>query len=301
MNKLVEVQNLSTSYHDGINLKKAIEGVSFYVYEGETLGIVGESGSGKTTLARTILRILQPDYGLLKFDGEDISKLTGKKLREMRKDFQMIFQNPYESLSPRLRVGDILEEPLVIQKMFSPEERTQKAYRMLENVGLAKSSYHKTIHEFSGGQRQRIAIARALVMNPRLIIADEPVSALDVSVQAQILNLLKDLQKEFNLTTIFISHDLSVVHHMSDRVAILNRGHLLEIAGKEEIYKEPIHPYTKSLLSSIPRNDPAKRGETEEKIEVPPLSPHPPHLIHIGNEHYVAADVIEIKHFEVQK
>ncbi|WP_261130342.1 ABC transporter ATP-binding protein [Bacillus sp. Marseille-Q3570] len=299
MKPLVEVQNLSTSFQDGRSIKKAIEGVTFNVYEGETLGIVGESGSGKTTLGRTIIRLLAPDYGSIKFTGIDLTRLTGKKLRDMRKDFQMIFQNPYESLSPRLKVGEIIEEPLAIQKMFSQRERTQRAFQMLDNVGLPKSAYHKTIHEFSGGQRQRIAIARALILNPKLIIADEPVSALDVSVQAQILNLLKDLQKEYNLTSIFISHDLNVVHHMSDRVGILNGGHMLEIAGKEEIYRNPVHPYTKSLLSSIPRNDPTQRDVIQEKVIVPSASPHPPHLINIGNEHYVASNVIEIKNFEV--
>ncbi|MBM7553887.1 ATP-binding cassette domain-containing protein [Thalassobacillus pellis] len=299
--KLVEIRNLSTQFKKGANIHKAIEGITFDVYEGESLGIVGESGSGKTTLGRTILRLLTPFHGTIQFDGIDLSSMDAKQLRVWRKDFQMIFQNPYESLSPRLKVGEIIEEPMVIQKMLTPKERTNKVYEMLENVGLPKSAYQKTIHEFSGGQRQRVAIARALVMNPRLVIADEPVSALDVSVQAQILNLLKELQTEFNLTYIFISHDLSVVHHMSDRVGVLNKGHMLEIAAKNEIYQNPIHPYTKSLLASIPKVNPMMRGLEAEPVEVPPQPPYPPHLIDIGNDHYVAADVIEIQNYRMNK
>ncbi|MFD1019706.1 ABC transporter ATP-binding protein [Thalassobacillus hwangdonensis] len=297
-NELMEIRDLSTIFRKGDNLHKAIEGITFNIYEGETLGIVGESGSGKTTLGRTLIRLLKPDHGKIVFDGKDLASMNEKQLRPLRKDFQMIFQNPYESLSPRMKVGEIIQEPMVIQKVFTAKERQAKAYQMLESVRLPKSAYHKTIHEFSGGQRQRIAIARALVMNPKLVIADEPVSALDVSVQAQILNLLKELQIEFNLTYMFISHDLSVVHHMSDRVGVLNKGHMLELAPKDEIYQNPIHPYTKSLLASIPKADPMLRGQGEE-IMVPSPSPHPPHLVHVGHDHYVAADVIQVKNFKV--
>ncbi len=298
---LIEVRNLSAYYYNGKKVEKAVEGVSFQVDQGETVGIVGESGSGKTTLGRTLMRLLKPDYGEIKYSGTEITHMKEQQLRPYKKELQMIFQNPYESLSPRMKVGEIIEEPLVIQKMFSKKERTEKAFEMIEKVGLPRSSYGKTIHEFSGGQRQRIAIARALIMKPKLIIADEPVSALDVSVQAQILNLLKDLQREYSLTMIFISHDLSVVHHMSDRVAVLRHGHLLEMGEKKEIYQNPLHPYTRSLLASIPRTDPNLRHIKQEPIEVPPQSPHPPQLIDVENGHYVAADVIEIKNFEVSE
>jgi oligopeptide/dipeptide ABC transporter ATP-binding protein len=297
---LVNVQNLSKYFYGDTGVNKAIDGISFHVFEGETLGIVGESGSGKTTLGRTILRLLNPDQGRIEFAGHDITALNQKKLRAYRKNFQMIFQNPYESLSPRLTVGEILEEPMNIQKEHTTKERTKKAYDILNKVGLPSSAYDKKIHEFSGGQRQRIGIGRVLIMNPKLIIADEPVSALDVSVQAQTLNLLKDLQKEFKLTYIFISHDLSVVHHMSDRVAVLRLGHLLEIASKSEIYKNPIHPYTKSLLSSIPTLDPHRRNQDMKEFTVPEHAPHPPQLVDIGNGHYVSGDVINIKQYSLK-
>ncbi len=279
---------------------KAIDGITLDIFKGETLGIVGESGSGKTTLGRTIMRLYEPEHGNITFDGLDITHMPEKKLRPYRKEFQMIFQNPYESLSPRLTVGEILEEPLVIQKMLSKEERTKKAYSLLEKVGLPKTSYLKKIHEFSGGQRQRIGIARALMLDPKFIIADEPVSALDVSVQAQVLNLLKDLQSELDLTCLFISHDLGVVHYMSDRVAVMYLGHLIELAPKDELYRNPIHPYTKSLLSSIPISDPERRNAYREPIILPEKPLYPPQLIHVGNEHYVSANMINIKEFEIE-
>ncbi|WLD92593.1 ABC transporter ATP-binding protein [Alkalihalobacillus sp. AL-G] len=296
---LVKVRSLSNYFYEGRKVHRALDGISFDVFKGETLGIVGESGSGKSTLGRTLMRLYKPNHGTIHFDGTDITTMNDKKLRPLKREFQMIFQNLFESLNPRFTVGEILEEPMLIQKLHSPKERTQLAMEMLDKVGLPQSSYEKRIHEFSGGQRQRIAIARALALKPKLIIADEPVSALDVSVQAQILNLLKELQKEYNLTCIFISHDLSVVHHMSDRVAVLHLGHMLEIASKEEIFRNPIHPYTKSLLASIPRTNPYLRDTPQEQVEAPARSPHPPHLVNIGSDHYVAADVIEVKQYEV--
>ncbi|MET3730129.1 ABC-type oligopeptide transport system ATPase subunit [Fictibacillus halophilus] len=297
---LISIQNLSKYFVTKTGTHKAIDGITLDIFKGETLGIVGESGSGKTTLGRTIMRLYEPEHGNITFDGLDITHMPEKKLRPYRKEFQMIFQNPYESLSPRLTVGEILEEPLVIQKMLSKEERTKKAYSLLEKVGLPKTSYLKKIHEFSGGQRQRIGIARALMLDPKFIIADEPVSALDVSVQAQVLNLLKDLQSELDLTCLFISHDLGVVHYMSDRVAVMYLGHLIELAPKDELYRNPIHPYTKSLLSSIPISDPERRNAYREPIILPEKPLYPPQLIHVGNEHYVSANMINIKEFEIE-
>lgn len=299
-NLLLRVQNLSKYFIDNSGVHKALDGVSLNIHRGETLGVVGESGSGKTTLGRTIMRLYKPEHGQIWFEDKEITRLNEGKLRPYRKEIQMIFQNPYESLSPRMTVGEILEEPLFIQKMGSKKERTDKALSMLEKVGLPKSSYKKRIHEFSGGQRQRVGIARALMLEPKFIIADEPVSALDVSVQAQVLNLLKDLQTEMNLTCLFISHDLSVVHYMSDRVAVMYLGHLIELAPKEELYRNPIHPYTKSLLASIPVADPERRNPYREPIILPEKPLYPPQLVHVGNDHYVSANMINIKDFEIE-
>lgn len=299
-NLLVRVQNLSKYFTDSSGIHKAVDGVSLNIHRGETLGIVGESGSGKTTLGRTIMRLYKPEHGQIWFDGKEITNLNEGKLRPYRKEIQMIFQNPYESLSPRFTVGEILEEPLYIQKIGTKKERMDKALRLLEKVGLPRTSYHRKIHEFSGGQRQRIGIARALILEPKFVIADEPVSALDVSVQAQVLNLLKDLQAELNLTCLFISHDLSVVHYMSDRVAVMYLGHLIELAPKEELYRNPIHPYTKSLLASIPVADPERRNPYREPIILPEKPLYPPQLVNIGNDHYVSANMIHIKKFEIE-
>ncbi|MFG6495714.1 ATP-binding cassette domain-containing protein [Fictibacillus sp. UD] len=299
-NPFVRVQNLSKYFTDRTGIQKAVDGVSFDINRGETLGIVGESGSGKTTLGRTLMQLYKPEHGNIWFNGKEITTLNQKEIRPYRKDMQMIFQDPYESLSPRLTVGEIIEEPLRIQKMGTKKERTEKAYRMLERVGLPRTSYQKRIHEFSGGQRQRVGIARALMLEPKFIIADEPVSALDVSVQAQVLNLLKDLQTEMNLTCLFISHDLSVVHYMSDRVAVMYLGHLIELAPKEELYRNPIHPYTKSLLASIPVADPERRNPYREPIILPEKPLYPPQLVHVGNDHYVSANMINIKDFEIE-
>ncbi|WNB91796.1 ATP-binding cassette domain-containing protein [Bacillus sp. NEB1478] len=299
-NPLLSLQNLAKYFEDSTGILKAVDGVSLDIYPGETLGVVGESGSGKTTLGRTLMRLYRPEHGNILFDNRDITKLNENKLRPLRKEIQMIFQDPYESLSPRLKVGEILEEPLYIQKIGTKQERTEKAYSMLEKVGLPKTSFYKTIHEFSGGQRQRVGIARALMLEPKFIIADEPVSALDVSVQAQVLNLLKDLQKELNLTYLFISHDLGVVHYMSDRVAVMYLGHLIELAPKDELFRNPIHPYTKSLLASIPVADPERRNPFREPIMLPEKPLYPPQLVNIGNDHFVSANVVSIKEYEIE-
>jgi peptide/nickel transport system ATP-binding protein len=265
---LLQVQNLKMYYpikggffRRKIGSVKAVDGVSFEIKKGETLGLVGESGCGKSTTGRAILRLLQPTEGKILFEGKDITFLKGKKLREMRKNFQMVFQDPYASLNPMQMVGDIISEPIRNYTKKSMKELKEEVIELLMKVGLPPDSYYKYAHEFSGGQRQRIGIARALALKPKLIIADEPVSALDVSVQSQVLNLLKDLQKEFELTYLFIAHDLSVVKHMSDRIGVMYLGNMVEIADKKNLYVEPLHPYTKALISAIPIPDPIKRKE----------------------------------------
>jgi oligopeptide transport system ATP-binding protein len=231
---------------------KALDGVSFTVNEGETFGVVGESGCGKTTLGRTILHLVEPTEGQIIFQGKDISHLSKDKLRRLRKEMQIIFQDPYASLNGRLKVSYIIQEPLIINKIGSRREQEKKVIDLLEVVGLNSSHASKYPHEFSGGQRQRIGIARALSLNPKLVICDEPVSALDVSIQSQVLNLLKELQNELALTYIFISHDLSVVRYISDRVAVMYLGKFMELAAKNDLYQKPLHPYTQALLSAIP-------------------------------------------------
>lgn len=265
---LLQVNNLKKYFpiNGGILGKKigevkAVDGVSFHVKKGETLGLVGESGCGKSTTGRMLLRLLEPTSGTVMFEDKEITKLNKNDLRKIRREMQMVFQDPFASLNPRHTVGKILEEPLIVHGIGSKEERTKSVKKIMEVVGL--SSYHskRYPHQFSGGQRQRIGIARALMTNPKLIIADEPVSALDVSIQAQILNLLKDLQREFNLTYIFISHDLGVVRHISDRVGVMYKGRLVELADSETLYSNPLHPYTKSLLSAVPIPDPDFKQE----------------------------------------
>ncbi|WP_019154968.1 ABC transporter ATP-binding protein [Robertmurraya massiliosenegalensis] len=242
---------------------KAVDDVSFYVNKGETLGLVGESGCGKSTTGRVLMRLLEPTAGNVKFDGKDLTKLKAEEMRQMRKEIQMVFQDPFASLNPRHTVEKILEEPLIVHGVKDKDERKRRVKEMLEVVGL--NSYHakRYPHQFSGGQRQRIGIARALMTRPKLIIADEPVSALDVSIQSQVLNLMEDLQKEFQLTYIFIAHDLGVVKHISDRVGVMYLGRLVEITESEKLYEKPLHPYTKALLASIPIPDPDVVQERE--------------------------------------
>lgn len=265
---LLEIQNLKTYYpikggffKRTVGNVKAVDDVSFTIGKGETLGLVGESGCGKSTTGRTILRLLSPTSGKIIFDGKDITNLSGKDLRLARKDFQMVFQDPYASLNPKQMVGDIVSEPIRNFSNKSLKDLKDEVMSLLKRVGLPEDAYYKYPHEFSGGQRQRIGIARALALKPKLIIADEPVSALDVSVQSQVLNLLKELQDEFDLTFLFIAHDLSVVKHMSDRIGVMYLGNLVEIADKDSLYAEPLHPYTQALISAIPEPDPRKRKE----------------------------------------
>lgn len=265
---ILEVNNLKQYYpikggffRRTIGQVKAVDGISFKINEGETMGLVGESGCDKSSAGRSILRLQTPTDGTVLFDGEDITKIQGRKLREARQGFQMVFQDPYASLNPLQMVGDIVAEPIKNYHKISKEELEKEVKALLVKVGLNTEDYYKYAHEFSGGQRQRVGIARALALKPKLIILDEPVSALDVSVQSQVLNLLDDLQEEFNLSYLFIAHDLSVVKHVSDYIGVMYLGHIVEQGPSDEIYNNPKHPYTQALISAIPEIDPEKRKE----------------------------------------
>jgi oligopeptide transport system ATP-binding protein len=253
-----------------VDYVKAVDDVSFDIHGGETLGLVGESGSGKSTTGYCVLQLLKPTEGSVRFLGQELTTMKPKELREMRREMQIVFQDPYASLNPRMTVGDIVAEPLVIHGIGDRSSRRRSAQRLLEVVGFNPDFINRYPHEFSGGQRQRIGVARALALNPRLIICDEPVSALDVSIQAQILNLLKDLQQEFNLSYLFVAHDLAVVRTMSDRIAVMNKGKLVEEGIAEDVYSHPKDPYTQALLAAVPVPDPRKmqiRREERRKLK----------------------------------
>ena len=276
---LLQVKNLKKYFpiKGGILSKtvghvQAVDDISFELYPGETVGLVGESGCGKSTAARTILRLIEPTAGEVFFEGQDILKLGKKPMRSLRRQMQIIFQDPYASLNPRMTVASIVGEPLEIHKIAKGRAKEESVANILEKVGLRPEHMRRYPHEFSGGQRQRIGIARALALNPKLIIGDEPVSALDVSIQAQVINLLEDLQHEFNLTYLIIAHDLSVVEHISDRVAVMYLGKIVELATDRELYQNPSHPYTEALLSAVPRPDPSIK---KQRILLPGDVPSP--------------------------
>ncbi|MFW5968515.1 MAG: ABC transporter ATP-binding protein [Persicimonas sp.] len=282
---LVRVEDLKMHFpmYEGVlfrrevNRVRAVDGVSFDIYKGETLGLVGESGCGKSTTGRAIIQLYRPTAGSVYFDGQDLTKLDGKQLHAKRRDLQMIFQDPYASLNPRMTVGDIIAEPLKVHKLASGEERRRQVQELMDIVGLDPRFVRRYPHEFSGGQRQRIGVARALASKPRFIVADEPISALDVSIQAQIMNLLDELQDEFGLTYLFIAHDLAAVRHISDRIAVMYLGHLAELADSATLYEKPLHPYTEALMSAAPIPDPEIEADRERIVlqgDVPsPMDP----------------------------
>ena len=317
---LVEVRNLKKYFPVGASVfgagreaVRAVDDVSFSIRRGETFGLVGESGCGKSTTGRSILRLIEPTSGEVRFEGQDLLSLGVDELRRLRRDMQIIFQDPYSSLNPRMKVGQIIEEPLIIHKIGNREQRKSRAQELLRLVGLEPEHAGRYPHEFSGGQRQRIGIARALALNPKFIVCDEPVSALDVSVQAQIVNLLQDLQAQLGLTYLFVSHGLSVVEHISTRVGIMYLGKLVEVGSSREIFHNPLHPYTRALLSAIPIPDPTRRrerlpltGDTATALEPPsgcrfrtrcPLAEPrcadlEPKLVEVSPDHFVACMVV---------
>jgi len=320
--KLLEVKNLKKYFpvKAGVFRKtvahvKAVDDVSFAIKKGETLGLVGESGCGKSTTGRTILRLLEASAGKIIFDGKDVLSMDKKELRSIRKEMQIIFQDPYASLNPRMTVADIVGEPLDIHNLVSnKKEKKEKVKELLNDVGLLPEQMRRYPHEFSGGQRQRIGVARALAVDPKLIIADEPVSALDVSIQAQVINLLQDLQDKFDLTYLFIAHDLSVVKHISDRIAVMYLGKIVELTDKKELFNNTLHPYTQSLLSAIPIADPTYEkdrilleGDVPSPVDPPSgcrFHPRCPEAMEIckekepvfkdyGNGHFAACHLVE--------
>lgn len=274
---LLEAENLVKEFPARRGKVHAVSDVSLCIYRGETLALVGESGCGKSTLGRMLLRLIEPTSGRLRYDGQNLLALKPEKMREMRRRMQIIFQDPYASLNPRMSIGRIIEEPLLTHKIGeNRQERQSIVHSLMDKVGIRPEFYSRYPHQFSGGQRQRVGIARALALNPELIVCDEPVSALDVSIQAQILNLLRDLQKELGLTYLFISHDLGVVRYISDRVCVMFLGRLCEIGGTKELYQSPIHPYTRFLMESVPKPDPTLRREEREILtgDIPsPIDP----------------------------
>ena len=299
--KLLEVNGLKQYFNIGKkNEVHAVNDISFHIYEGETFGLVGESGSGKSTTGRTVIRLNEPTDGEIFFDGKDVTKLKGKQeMAKFRREVQMIFQDPYASLNPRMKVRDIIAEGIDVNGLVkSPEERSEKVDELLRTVGLNPSHGTRYPHEFSGGQRQRIGIARALAVNPRFIICDEPISALDVSIQAQVVNLLQDLQKQQQLTYLFIAHDLSMVKHISDRIGVMHNGRLLEMGTSDEIYHHGVHPYTESLLSAIPLPDPDhERQRKRNKYQPEPEDGQKRTLREIAPEHFVYATEQEVAYY----
>jgi oligopeptide transport system ATP-binding protein len=291
-NIILKVRNLKKHFpiQRGLMIKRnvgyvyAVDGINFDIHEGETLGLVGESGSGKTTAGRTILQLYKPTEGEVEFAGNNLTSIKGEELRLLRPRMQMIFQDPYASLNPRMNVGDIISEPLLIHTDMNRSQRMERVHQLLEMVGLNPRFDRRYPHEFSGGQRQRIGVARAMSLNPEFVVCDEPISALDVSVQAQVVNLLEDLQEQLGLTYLFIAHDLSMVRHISNRVAVMYLGKIMELADREDLYDNPMHPYTQALLSAVPVPDPVVEAERRRIIlegDVPsPVEPPPGCVFH---------------------
>lgn len=322
---ILQVRHLSKSFPirkglfgKEVGAVRAVDDVSFEVKKGETLGLVGESGCGKSTTGRAIMRLIEPTAGEIIFDDTSLLNLPAEEMRKIRREIQMVFQDPFASLNPRQKIGSILEEPLKVHGLGTSEERKEQVQELLRVVGLDQSHIRRYPHQFSGGQRQRIGIARALSTKPKLIIADEPVSALDVSVQSQVLNLMADLQEQFELTYIFIAHDLSVVKHISDRVGVMYLGRMVELTGRDELYQKPLHPYTQALLSAVPLPDPDMNreriilhGDVPNPADPPQgcaFHPRCPHVMDVckevrpefknyGPDHWVACHLLEQKEF----